>query len=70
MISGVSGYNTPVFREESPRHSSYIETYPSQQASMVSSAFEGRAIADIFKLVEDERCTLEEKVAVLTKVSY
>eukprot|EP00794_Sanderia_malayensis_P012652 gene12652-13951_t len=64
---GYSGYNTPVSVEESPKSSSYIEVFQPAQANFAGNLFEGRAIGDIFKLVEEERNSLEGKVTILLK---
>ena len=64
-----SGYSTPISKEGSPRNSAYLEVYqPPIQPSVVGSAFEGKAVSEIFRLVEEERKSLEANLASLTKV--
>ncbi|XP_065072154.1 nesprin-1-like [Rhopilema esculentum] len=65
---GCSGYNTPISKEGSPRNSGLFENIqPVTQAAAVGNFFEGKAISEIFKLVEEERKCLEANLSSVTK---
>lgn len=72
LFLGLSGYSTPVSKEGSPRNSAFLDTFQPTMLSQVTvgNLFEGKAISEIFRLVEEERKTLEASLASATKVGF